>query len=130
MVDLNDFSDGAGNKVDSIYTLNFKTITGVEFTGLSGKVTSSKPNVILVLQNPKDEKKFYTAVPDKTSTYSFERIEPGTYTLWIYSDVDSSKTFSKGYPSPFKYSEEFYVLPDTIKLRPRWSVTDFNVEFK
>ena len=129
-VDLSKIKDAAGNKVDSIYQLRFQTITGVEFTGISGKLTSTKQNVILVLQNPKDEKKFYTASPDKTSTYSFERITPGTYTLWIYSDSDSTKTFSTGYPEPFQYSEEFKIVADTIIFRPRWSVTDNNIVFE
>jgi hypothetical protein len=128
-IDLNDFTDAAGNKNDSTYHLRFKTITGVEFTGISGKLTTTKSNVILVLQNPKDEKKFYTVEPDKTSTYSFERIEAGTYSLWLYSDTDSSKSFSEGYPDPFKYSEEFKFVADTIKLRPRWSITDYDIVF-
>jgi len=129
-IDLSKFIDAAGNKRDSVYQLRFSTITGVEFTGLSGKLNTDKQNVILILQNPKDEKIFYAAAPDKTSTYSFTRVEPGAYSLWIYSDSDSSKTFTKGYPEPFQYSEEFKVVADTINLRPRWSVTDYNIEFK
>lgn len=129
-IDLNYFSDAAGNKLDSIYQLRFQTITGVEFTGISGKVSSTKNNIVVVLQDLKDQKKFYTAVPDKTLFYSFERINPGTYTMWMYSDTDSSKTFDYGYPEPFRKSEEFYVVPDTIKLRPRWSVTDYDVVFE
>jgi len=129
-IDLSKFIDAAGNKRDSVYQLRFSTITGVEFTGLSGKLNTDKQNVILILQNPKDEKIFYAAAPDKTSTYSFTRVEPGAYSLWIYSDSDSSKTFTKGYPEPFQYSEEFKVVADTINLRPRWSVTDYNIEFR
>ncbi len=129
-IDLNYFSDAAGNKVDSTFILKFQTITGVEFTGISGKVTTSKNNAIVVLQESKDAKKFFTAVPDKTLAYTFARIEAGTYSMWIYSDKDSSGTFDKGYPEPFRYSEEFYFVPDTIKLRPRWSVTDFNIVFE
>ena len=129
-IDLNYFSDAAGNKIDSTFILKFQTITGVEFTGISGKVSTSKNNVIVVLQDAKDAKKFFTAVPDKTLAYSFARIDAGTYSMWIYSDKDSSRTFDKGYPEPFRYSEEFYFVPDTIKLRPRWSVTDFNIVFE
>lgn len=129
-LDLNYFPDIAGNKVDSTYVLKFKTITGVEFTGISGKVTTAKNNVTVVLQDSKDAEKFFTAVPDKTSSYKFERIDAGVYSMWIYSDKDSSGTFDKGYPEPFRYSEEFYVVPDTIKLRPRWSVTDYNFVFE
>lgn len=129
-LNLAGFNDEAGNKKDSIYTLNFSTITGVEFTGLSGKLTTQKKNVKVVLQNPKDDKLFFTAIPDNTLTYSFERLNPGSYTLWIYSDTDSSGTFSKGYPEPFKFSEEFKVVADTLNLRPRWSVTDYNIVFE
>lgn len=129
-LNLAGFNDEAGNKKDSIYTLNFSTITGVEFTGLSGKLTTQKKNVKVVLQNPKDDKIFFTAIPDNTLTYSFERLNPGSYTLWIYSDTDSSGTFSKGYPEPFKFSEEFKVVADTLNLRPRWSVTDYNIVFE
>ena len=129
-IDLSKFLDAAGNKIDSSYSLKFSTITGVEFTGLSGKVITSKENVVVVLQDSKDSKKYFTALPDKTSTYSFERIGAGTYSLWIYSDTDSSKTFNMGYPDPFKYSEEFYFAKDTLKLLPRWSVTDLDIVFE
>jgi len=127
---LNYLSDAGGNKVDSTYILKFQTITGVEFTGISGKIITSKSNAVLVLQNLKDITKFFTAVPDKSSAYKFERIDAGNYSLWIYSDTNSSGTYNNGYPDPFKYSEEFYFVPDTIKLRPRWSITDYNLIFK
>ena len=127
---MNYFSDAAGNKVDSTFFLKFQTITGVEFTGISGKLTTTKNNAIVVLQDSKDAKKYFTAIPDKTSTYKFERIDAGIYSMWIYSDKDSSGTFDKGYPDPFRYSEEFYFVPDTIKLRPRWSITDYNIVFE
>ena len=35
---LTQFQDASGNFIDSIYTLEFSTITGLEFTGVSGKV--------------------------------------------------------------------------------------------
>ena len=129
-IDLNDFPDAAGNKIDSTYVLRFQTITGVEFTGISGKLKSSKENVVVVLQDSKDAQKYFTAVPDKTSSYKFERIDAGTYSLWMFSDTDSSVTFDKGYPDPFRYSEEFYFVPDTLSLRPRWSVTDYDIVFE
>ncbi len=128
-INLSGFYDAAGNKEDSVFTLKFSTITGVEFTGLSGRIDTQKENVKIILQSLKDEKIVFTAIPDNTSVYSFERINPGIYTLWVYSDKDNSGTFSKGYPDPFKYSEEFKVITDTLNLRPRWSVNDYNIEF-
>lgn len=129
-IDLSKFVDAAGNKVDSIYTFKFSTINGVEFTGISGKIITTKNNVIAVLQDTKDSQKYFAAKPDKTMAYSFDRIVAGTYSMWVFSDADSSGTFNKGYPDPFKFSEDFYFVPDTLKLRPRWNITDFNVVFK
>lgn len=128
-LNLSGFYDAAGNKKDSVFTLKFSTITGIEFTGLSGKINTKKENVKIILQNLKDEKIIFTAIPDNTSVYSFERINPGIYTLWVYSDKDSSNNYSKGYPEPFEFSEEFKVITDTLNLRPRWSVNDYNIEF-
>ncbi|HCY77316.1 MAG TPA: hypothetical protein DHV28_15475 [Ignavibacteriales bacterium] len=129
-IDLSKFKDAAGNKVDSVYTFKFATINGVEFTGISGKIITTKTNVIAVLQDIKDDQKFVTVKPDKTMAYSFDRMMAGTYSMWVFSDTDSSGTFNKGYPDPFKYSEDFYFVPDTLKLRPRWIVTDFNIVFE
>ena len=128
--DLSKIIDIANNKIDSVYSLKFSTISGIEFTGLSGRINSSLENIVLVLQDVKNQNNYYTTRPDKTFTYKFTRIQPGTYTLWFYADKDSSGTYNFGYPHPFKYSEEFYFYQDTVKLRPRWSITDFNVSGK
>jgi len=129
-IDLSKFTDAAGNKIDSIYSLKFSTISGIEFTGLSGRIKTSLDNVTLVLQNVKDLNISYTTKRDKTSAFNFIRIQPGAYALWYYSDRDSSGTYDFGYPHPFKYAEEFYYNQDTVKLRPRWSITDYNISAK
>lgn len=127
-LDLSRIKDVAGNKTDSIFTLKFSTITGMDFTGLSGSINTSMSNPILVLQNIKDPKIQFITKPDKNSNYNFTRIEPGNYQLWYYSDKDSNGKYDYGYPNPFKYSEEFYFYPDTVKLKPRWSITDLNIK--
>ncbi len=127
-LDLSRIKDVAGNKTDSIFTLKFSTITGMDFTGLSGNIKTSMSNPTLVLQNIKDPKIQFVTKPDKNSNYNFTRIEPGNYQLWYYSDKDSNGKYDYGYPYPFKYSEEFYFYPDTVKLKPRWSITDLNIK--
>lgn len=126
-LDFSKIIDVAGNKADSIYTFKFSTISGVEFTGLSGKIKTELTNVVIVLQNNKDSNLFYKTKPDKTSTYNFTRIQPGAYSLWYFMDRDSTELYDYGYPYPFRYSDEFYFVKDTVKLPPRWSVTDFNI---
>lgn len=129
-LDLNYFEDANGNKTDSVYQMKFSTISGLEFTGVSGKVSSADSNLVLVLEsNSKPEKKFFTK-PDNNLNFSFERIEAGDYKLWAFVDENNDGKYDYGWFNPFRFSERFYLYPEVLNLRPRWSLTDllFKIE--
>jgi len=130
-LDLNQITDIAGNKTDSIFVLKFSTISGLEFTGLSGKVININysKSPILVLENTEVPEFIY----DKKLTsenFEFNRIEPGKYLLWCFLDENNDEKYNYGWPSPIEYSEEFSFYPDTLNLRPRWEVSDLIFRFK
>ena len=129
--DLSKFTDAAGNKIDSFYNYRFKTISGLDFTGITGKIYNVEisKNPILVLQNTKVENLNYTQRLTNAN-FNFERVEAGKYMLWCYLDTDSSSTYNYGEIYPFKPSEEFSVYKDTLDLKPRWVQTDLNFIFK
>lgn len=129
--DFNYIKDIPGNSQDSVYKFSIKTITGLDYTGVTGNVLNydSTANPILVLENlDKQEYKYQLRVTGEN--FSFEEIEAGKYNLWCYYDSDSSGHFNYGWPQPIKYSEEFIVYPDTLKLKPRWIVTDVEFDVK
>jgi hypothetical protein len=135
-INLNRFSDAAGNRIDSVYTLNFKTISGLDFTGISGSIVSADTteidfslNPILVLESSEKEHLVYK---NKLSSenFEFEWIEPGKYLLWCFMDEVKNEVYNYGYPFPFEYSEKFYFYPDTLNLRPRWEITDLKFYLK
>ncbi|WP_337871957.1 Ig-like domain-containing protein [Ignavibacterium sp.] len=129
-LNLNYFEDANGNKTDSVYQMKFSTISGLEFTGVSGKVSSADSNLVLVLEsNSKPEKKFFIK-SDTNLNFSFERIEAGAYTLWAFVDKNNDRKFDYGWFNPFRFSEKFYIYPEVLNLRPRWSLTDllFKIE--
>jgi len=130
-LDLNGFVDAAGNKQDSIYEFKFKTISGLDFTGVNGKILNVHfhKNPVLVLENT-DNKKLKYQKNVSGEDFTFERIEEGRYMLWCYFDVDSNFQYSYGWPDPIKFSERFSVYSDTLKLKPRWVITDVLFEFK
>ncbi|RPI70631.1 MAG: hypothetical protein EHM47_11785, partial [Ignavibacteriales bacterium] len=126
-LDLNKFEDASGNSYDSVYRYNFRTISGLDFTGISGKLFnadfSSRP--VLVLEGVDNKDHIYNkTVADEN--FSFERVNAGKYILWCYYDKDSSNSYSYGSADPFKYSEEFFFYRDTLALKPRWTQTDIN----
>jgi Bacterial Ig-like domain len=130
-IDLNNFVDAAGNRADTTYKFEFSTISGLDFTGVSGKIfhLNFDKNPILVLENLDNESIKYQQSINKEE-FSFDRIEKGKYILWCYMDVDSNYQYSYGWPQPFSYSEVFSIYSDTLKLKPRWVVTDVLFEFE
>jgi hypothetical protein len=117
--------DAAGNRSDTLFQYRFRTISGLDFTGLTGRVenVTFERNPILVLQGI-DEKRVTYQKNISNAQFSFERVEPGTYRLWSFYDEDSSAAYSRGWHFPFRPAEEFSYYQDSLLLRPRWAITD------
>lgn len=130
-IDLSQFLDVEGNKTDTLITYSFSTITGLDFTGVSGKLIGVhiSENPILVLQEENKGLIYYTK-PDELMNFNFQRIEPGHYSLWCFLDEDSNGTYSFGLPDPIKYAERFSFYFDKLTLKARWTLTDINFIFK
>lgn len=128
---LGNFVDLADNKKDSLFTLKFRTISGLDFTGLSGNVINLDytKNPVLILESMETPQLKYEHRPN-LDKFEFTRVEPGKYLLWCYLDADSSGKYNFGWPEPIEFSERFSFHPDTLTLRPRWEVTDLIFRFK
>ncbi|MEJ2103465.1 MAG: Ig-like domain-containing protein [Ignavibacteriaceae bacterium] len=128
---LGKFVDLAGNNRDSVFTLKFKTISGLDFTGLSGFIINLDfdKHPILVLQSSENEELNYSRTIT-SNDFEFTRVIPGKYLLWCYLDENNNGEYDYGWPEPIKYSERFSFYPDTLNLRPRWEVTDLKFKFK
>ncbi len=122
-------SDAAGNSIDSIEVFSLETLTGREFSGLSGRVKATDTTFTLqiVINNVESGVSYITKVKDDNQ-YIFERILPGKYTIWLFDDLNNDGKYNFGSIYPFELSEEFFVYPDTVNLRPRWPVGDVNIE--
>lgn len=131
-VELAKFKDAADNITDTTITFKFKTISGLDFTGITGLITDVdlNENPIIVLTGIDNSKTIYSKNLNGNNKFNFDRVQPGKYVFWCYLDNDSSGTYSFGYPFPFKSSEEFSFYPDTLNLRARWVQTDVNFNFK
>ena len=70
----------------------------------------------------------YSTEVSANKKYNFERVLPGNYEIWMFDDYNSNGKYNFGSINPFETSEEFFVHPDTINLRPRWPVGDVNLE--
>jgi hypothetical protein len=53
-------------------------------------------------------------------SFRLPAVPPGGYTLEAYEDEDGNGRWSPGRALPFRPSERFTVLRDTIRVRTRW----------
>jgi hypothetical protein len=129
-INLSNLQDAAGNKIDSVYKFKFKTISGLDFTGVSGTLLDfdEEKNPLIVLESIAEKRQFKQKISSK-GKFNFERMDAGKYLLWTFYDKDSSGVFDYGWVNPYKPSSQFSVYPDTLDLRPRWSVTDLKFRF-
>ena len=130
-IDLSAVKDFNGNVTDSVYVYEFKTISALDFTGVSGKVININfdENPVIVLQNVDDPKIFYEKELE-SFTFGYKRIVAGKYILWCYLDKIKNDKYDFGWPQPIKYAERFSFYSDTLKLKPRWEITDVKFEYK
>ena len=130
-LDLNLISDAAGNKLDSIQTIKFKTVNDLFFSGLSGKIKDSSDtgNVVLGIFNASDKKTTYSINIGGKKKFDFKRVIPGKYLLWGFFDSDSNGKYTFGKIYPYEPSEKFSYYPDTLNLRARWPVGDIILNF-
>ncbi len=130
--DLSKFRDKSGNSYDTTYVYKFKTISGIDFTGVSGRLEDFdiSKNPVLVLQGIDGDKARYEQKIKGDGKFNFTRIEPGNYNLWCYYDSDDDGKYTYGWPFPFKPAEEFFVYDSNLKLKPRWTLTDVSFKLK
>ena len=72
-------------------------------------------------------KKFF--VPAQDSTFRVTWLPEGKYILGGYVDLNQDQKYSPGHFYPFEFAEPYFIQPDTIRIRKRWEVSDFNSEF-
>ena len=129
---LQQFKNIAGNSYDTTYVFKFKTISGIDFTGLAGIVSNFdiSKNPVLILQGINGDKLKYSEKLSSDGKFNFKRIEPGDYNLWCYYDTNKNNMFDYGWPFPFKPAEKFFYYKNVITLKPRWTLTDLKFEIK
>ncbi len=130
-LDLKNYSDLSGNKIDSIFQNKFSTSNELDFSGVSGTVAmDDSTQTFVVLEAAEMVKKTYKQKVDAKKNFNFKKVIPGKYLAWSFKDKNKNGKYDYGTISPFKFSEEFKFYSDTLKLRARWPVGGVNIDFQ
>lgn len=129
-LDLKNYTDVFGNKVDSLYQNKFTTSNELDFSGATGAIaTTDTTQAIVVLESAESVKRTYKQKVDAKKNFNFKKVVPGKYLAWSFKDKNRNSNYDFGTISPYKLSEEFKFYPDTLNLRARWPVGGVNISF-
>ncbi len=133
-LDLNIFRDLAGNKVDSIFSISFRTNDESFFSEISGTVSNfekQKTGKVFIAANGIDgPRQKYAAKVDASGKYEIRRMLQGSYLIKMIEDESGKGTQNRGSTIKNEYSSKFVYYSDTLKIKPRWPVTDVNFDYK
>ena len=130
-LNLKNYTDINGNKIDSLFQNKIITSNELDFSGASGIVAGvpDSSNVFIVLQNVKENKIKYSQKTGAKNNFDFKKVVPGKYLAWSFKDKNKNEKYDYGTILPFKLSEVFKFYPDTLNLRARWPVGGVNIDF-
>ena len=108
---------------DSTMLIRFKTSEFEKFGNLIGDIVAPYPKSIIArLNSLEKESYFYDVYVNSNSSFKINKIPEGVYSLMLYQDLDKNEKYSFGHLSPYKSSEWFQIISDTISIRSNWDM--------
>jgi uncharacterized protein (DUF2141 family) len=103
-------------------TLQLNTNTGdyADYGNLKLNLKNAKRFPILVELTDSQGKLLASSYSDKSSYFSFDLIQPNTFTVRIIYDDDKDGKWTPGNFMELKQSEEVYYYPEPIEVRMNW----------
>ena len=129
-IDRSAFGDLLGNRGSGVVDTTTSVRPTPQRGTLSGRVVDSlyptTPHVILLTSEFGD---VYRVQLPGTGPWSIENIPSDSYRLEAFRDEDGDDVLDYGSISPWRPGERTISYPGGIRVRPRWTTTDVNLEF-
>jgi uncharacterized protein (DUF2141 family) len=132
LLDLKEVKTIFGNSIgDSLLISHFKTKDWEQLGEIAGVVSSDNPHYkkALIWAFPMQGAGNYSTSAEIGQKYQIPFLPEGQYRIQAGIDVNQNGKLDNGSELHFEYSEPFKVLPDTIKVRKRWTTEEINISF-
>ena len=108
---------------DSVKVISFKTSDHKKFGSLIGDIIKPHPEPIIARLTSLENKSYTKDVfVNSNSSFKINKVPEGIYSLMFYLDLDNNNKYFFGQLSPYKPSEWFKSLSDTISIRSNWDM--------
>ncbi len=131
-IDLKSVADSVSGIIadDSLYCYGFTAAEAETIGSISGTVTDERQTGKPVKVTARGAGTTWTATTTvRNGAYAFPKVPEGKYTISAFSDADTNGVYSHGKAFPYKPSERFGILQDTVRVRARWETAkrDFTI---
>jgi hypothetical protein len=123
------FGDTLG---DTAYVSRFTTKEWAQLGEIAGVVRSDNPlyKSAIIKASPIRGAGKYTTFAEVGKPYLLKFLPEGLYFLEAIIDLNQNQKMDRGAGLDFRYSEPFKALPDTIKVRKRWTTEGVDFWFE
>lgn len=133
---LDSVKDLSGNHLtDSVWVKHFKTMDERLLGSIKGIVMDERKDArgklyLTAAEISNKSSKERLIVLESPGPFVLDRLLEGNYTISAFRDADSNKVYTYGSVFPFRPSERFSMLTDTLKIRARWPLEGVTVRLK
>ncbi|MGH1366796.1 MAG: Ig-like domain-containing protein [Calditrichia bacterium] len=116
---------------DSVYTAEFTTWQHDQLGEISGVITvaNDSSDVILDVVSFNSKQRLRRKV-SPAKPYLLNNIPEGKYRMVVRLDKNGNGKWDAGNSLPFQFADPFFFLPDTIKVRKRWTTEGISFQVK
>ena len=129
----NYISDFNNNLSDSLIRVNVPSLDEnleQKFGSLKGKVNYNEIDNIVVRLSAFNSNNQYHTLINEDSTFIFDKVLPGIYTLDSYENkLSDLKIYYSGEWDPFNYAAKFATYPEYIDIRAHWVIEGVEINY-
>lgn len=117
---------------DTLFVYQFSTWDWSELGEISGIVKVRKPawERAVVEATPLKGPEIYSVIVNTNQPYVIPFLPDGLYRLKAVIDLNENGRYDGGQSLPFRHAEPFLILPDTVRVRKRWTTEGIHIDFE
>lgn len=117
---------------DTLFVYQFSTWEWSELGEIGGTVRVQNPGweKAIIEATPVKGTEIYSVIVNTNQPYLIPFLPDGLYRLKAIIDLNQNGRYDGGQSFPFRHAEPFRVLPDTVKVRKRWTTEGVDIRFE
>lgn len=117
---------------DTLFVYQFSTWEWSELGEIGGIVRVGNPgwDKAIIEATPVKGTEIYSVIVNTNQPYLIPFLPDGLYRLKVIIDLNQNGRYDGGQSLPFRHAEPFRVLPDTVKVRKRWTTEGIDISFE